>query len=165
MFNWVSGMSVRIETIGQATTIWTSSIAGNNVIIEYNTFVGLNQLMSLWQEHSHTIEHNIIFGLTGTTSGGTAFLTRAFWPNDTSSTATSNLHMPEIITSDHNGLITPNSSSFQMAYRESSSTVSPAVHYTYSQALATFGFDPHSVIVQNPSPPTSSLIQQVTTTR
>ncbi len=130
------------------------AIAGNYETIEYNTFVGLNQLMSIWQGHSHTIMHNIIFGLTGITAGAgwdtPSYLQKSYDSQDASltDTMTSLLYMPTNITSDYNGFISPNVTDFQMAERQFPSPSFAVEHYNYSEALTAFGLDPDSVFVQ-----------------
>lgn len=142
------------------------TIAGNSMVVEYNTFVGMTQLMSIGQGHSHTVRYNIIFGLTGMTTGANAatrsYMVKEYNPTsgygvgqqpeneDRSDKTLSMLYMPTNIVSDYNGFISPNISDFQMAARLFTSP-DAAEHYTHGQALATFGLDPNSVFTQEAS--------------
>lgn len=120
---------------------------GANAIIEYNTFIGLNQLFGITSGTGHTINHNVFFGLNAQVAGAgwdtASFITKNYIYQDETVVAQSLLQQ---IHSDNNCFISPYSD-FQFAARYMTTGIE---HYTYSQARETFGFDPNSqVIIQS----------------
>jgi hypothetical protein len=125
------------------------AIAGQNATVEYNTFVGLDLLMSLWTGTGHTIRNNIFCGLNSRVQGANwdtpAYISKSEVYTDAENVAESLLQQ---VTSNNNCFISPHSD-FQFASRYMPSGVE---HYTYTQARNIFGFDPDSLIIIRSDP-------------
>jgi hypothetical protein len=122
---------------------------GANATIEYNTFIGINSILSIVSGTGHTIGHNVFFGLDGRTTGAgwdtTSFITKSSVYQDSTAVSQSLLQQ---IHSDNNCFIAPYSD-FQFAARYMTAGIE---HYTYAQARDTFGFDPNSQIIIQSDP-------------
>jgi hypothetical protein len=126
-------------------------IAGQDAVIEYNTFVGLDSLMGMRCGTGHTIQYNLFFGLTGSVDGANwdtpAYLRKSETYPDPLDPAQSILHE---VTSNHNCFISPHAD-FQAVSRY----IPPSVtgtdwhldHWDLSEARTIFGFDADSVVI------------------
>jgi hypothetical protein len=139
-----------VSGTGEYDLLWTYT--GSHSLVEYNTFVNLTNPFTFASGHDWTVQNNIFFGLTGRIAGagyGTPAYINRYSPgtgngndySDTLDTGTSNL---QSIVSDYNGFISPYAD-MQLVQRNMPGNTE---HYTAAQALATFGYDPHSVFVQ-----------------
>ena len=124
---------------------------GQAMTVTFNTFVGLDSLISTTGGTGHTITDNVFFGLRGRASSASwdtpAFISFGSGPSDSLDPAQSLLGQ---IVSDRNCFLSPYAD-FQMASRylrpELTGTGQWLLeHYDPPQALATFGYDPNSVI-------------------
>ncbi len=126
-------------------------IAGQDAIIEFNTFVGLDLLLSVRCGTGHRVENNVFFGMTGETQGAgwdtPAYIAKSETYHDALEPADSLL---QEITSDNNCFITP-SADFQFVSRylppEVTGTDWVVEHYDHADAQAVFGFDVNSVVI------------------
>jgi hypothetical protein len=124
-------------------------IAGTNIHIEYNTFVGSNNIVKISQGSTYlygqnpdppTLRNNIIFGLIGRVSQGANMYIFCGGDGNTDETSTMNLFV-----SDYNGFISPYAN-WEHTYRGKQDQTSH--YYTKAQAQSTFGLDVHSVVMQ-----------------
>lgn len=125
------------------------AISGHNAVVEYNTFAGLDFLMSLWTGTGHTIRNNIFSGLRSRILGANwdtpSYISKSEIYTDAQDVSESLLQQ---VTSNNNCFISPYSD-FQFASRYMPSGVE---HYTYSQARDIFGFDQNSQIIIQSDP-------------
>jgi hypothetical protein len=132
------------------------AIAGQDAVITYNTFVGLDGLLGVRCGTGHTITNNIFFGLTGMTGGANwdtpAYIKKTETFFDALAPADSILQQ---ITSNSNCFITPGAD-FQFAARylppEVTGTDWLVEHWNYEDASSTFGFDPDSTVIVESDP-------------
>ena len=133
-----------------------TGLAGQDAVIEYNTFVHLDGLFGIRCGTGHEVHNNIFFGLTGETTGAgwdtPSYVAKSETYHDSLDPADSILQQ---ITSDNNCFVTP-STDFQAAARYLPPEVTGAdwlvEHYNRADALATFGFDPNSVVIIESDP-------------
>lgn len=119
------------------------TLNGQNIVVENNTFVGLDVLFGVAFGTGHRVKNNIFFGLTGRRWGsGQALIIKTTVYPDPSDPAQSIL---QNITSDNNCLITPYAD-FLHTKRESID------YFNRTEALATFRFDPNSVVLIQSDP-------------
>jgi hypothetical protein len=141
---WVVGNEGNVDPLVQA-------IAGQNAVIEYNTFVGLDSLLGVRCGTGHRVENNVFFGMTGETTGAgwdtPAYIAKSEAFHDALDPADSLL---QEIVSDHNCFVTP-TSDFQLVSRYLPPEVTGAdwlvEHYDTTDGQAVFGFDANSVVI------------------
>ncbi|HPB98256.1 MAG TPA: DUF1565 domain-containing protein, partial [Polyangiaceae bacterium] len=133
-----------------------TAISGQNAVIEYNTFVGLDSMLQLRCATGHQVQHNIIAGLSGSTKGANwdtpSFVSKQGIYPDPLDPAHSIL---QNMTSNHNCFISPHAD-FQLAARYLPQEVTGngwlVEHYDHAHAKTTFGFDIDSVTVVEANP-------------
>ncbi len=131
-------------------------LAGQNMIVRYNTFVDFHALMSCRSGTGHTIEHNVIYGLWGETTGAgwdtPAIIAKSENHHDLADPAESLLQQ---ISMDQNCFVGP-SADFQHTSRylppEVTGTDWLVEHYDLAGAQTTFGFDEGSTVVTTTDP-------------
>lgn len=132
------------------------AIAGQDAVIEYNTFVHMDSLLGIRCGTGHVVEHNVFFGMTGETIGAgwdtPSYISKTEVYNDTLDPADSILQQ---INTDNNCFVTP-SPDLQIVARYLGPEVTGAdwvvEHYNRADALAAFGFDPSSFVIIESDP-------------
>jgi hypothetical protein len=120
-------------------------LSGSNAVIEYNTFVGLDSLMSLRWGTGHRVERNVFFGMSSSVDGADynmpAYISKHEVAPDPVALSGSSL---QGVRSDHNCFFTPNAR-FQAVsrYLPPSATGSGwrYDHFDLEQARTLLGFD------------------------
>jgi hypothetical protein len=156
--NLVVGLSAEWWGVGDAGNAdpRIQAISGQNALIEYNTFVGIDNLFGLRCGTGHTVQYNVFFGLSGQTAG-------ASW--DTPSYIAKNESYPDPldpaqsllqqVSSNHNCFIAAHDD-FQAVARYLPPEVTGGdwlvEHYDHAQAEATFGFDTESTVIIESDP-------------
>ncbi len=125
------------------------TISGQNLVVTYNTFVGLDLLFSVVSGTGHHVNNNIFAGMKARSAGADydtlAYVKKSQLHPDPANPAQSIL---KNIVSNNNCFITPYND-FQMVQRHAAGNIE---HYTKSQAQATFGFDPSSIVIIQSNP-------------
>ncbi len=129
----------------------TNSINGHHAVVEHNTFVGLETLMSLRRGTGHTIRNNVFFGLTHQAASANwdtgSYLLVSENAGDPLDPAGSTLHQ---LTSDENCFVSA-SDGFQFAMRrvaiDAGANEWHLDHWDRKSAQALFGFDQGSTFV------------------
>lgn len=156
--NLVVGISTGWWAVGNEGYADTrlQDIAGQNAVIERNTFVGTDALLGVRCGTGHRVENNVFFGMTGETTGAgwdtPAFIAKSETYPDALDPASSLL---QEITSDNNCFITP-SPDFQLVSRylppETTGADWIVEHYNHTDGQAVFGFDGSSVVILETDP-------------
>jgi hypothetical protein len=131
-------------------------ICGQDHVVEYNTFVGLDSIIEMGAGHGHSINNNIFFGLTGSASstqwGTPAYLAQNRTLYDSVDPADSVL---QDITSDNNCFISPHEEFLFVRRIVNVAEVgfnNPVTDFwTPIEAQAMFGYDLNSVFIQEDS--------------
>ena len=118
------------------------AIDGQNLIIEYNTFVGLeDQLVGHRYGKGRTLRHNVIFGLPGRTqdAGWDSASYLKWWYVDFLNDGS--------VDSDNNCFIVPDQDFQHLAVYNGS-----LAHHSLEDSRSTFGLDQHSTVVVSSDP-------------
>jgi hypothetical protein len=156
--NLVVGVSTGFWAVGNGgySDDRLTGISGQHAIIEYNTFVGLSSLLGLRCGTGHVVEHNVFFGLTGSTNGANwdtaSFISKSGTYADPLDPAQSILQQ---MTSNHNCFISAHAD-FQHVARYLPPAVTGADwkldHWDLAKAQNLFGFDTDSEVVVQSDP-------------
>ena len=121
------------------------AIDGQNLVIEYNTFVGLkDSLVTHNYGKGRTLRHNVIFGLPGRAQD-------AGW--DSASYLKGGEGFPDnTVVGDNNCFIVPDESFQHMARYLKNGEHYRLEHYTLSESQTAFGLDQHSAVVVSSDP-------------
>ncbi len=151
--NLVDGISSQWWAVGNGgyADQQLQDIAGQDAVIEYNTFVGIDSLLGIRCGTGHLVQYNVFFGLTGSTNGAgwdtPSYIRKSEGYPDPVDPAQSIL---QEMTSNHNCFITPHTD-FQFVSRYLPPEVTGSDwqidHFDHAQAQSIFGFDTDSTVI------------------